>query len=68
MQQSIGEMSRKSSGVAPLKLEICEYLNISVCLPTSGFLDNEVSNSIVSVRQHVVPILVSLKASKLSCI
>jgi len=45
MQQSIGEMSRKSSSVAPLKLETCEYLNISVCPPTSGLLDSEVSCS-----------------------
>ncbi|XP_065912002.1 lysosomal alpha-mannosidase-like isoform X1 [Dysidea avara] len=58
VQQSIGEMSRKSSSVAPLKLETCEYLNISVCPPTSGFLDSEfdvmVYNPLSRNDDHIV--------------
>ncbi|XP_065912001.1 lysosomal alpha-mannosidase-like [Dysidea avara] len=57
VQQSIGEMSRKSSSVAPLKLETCEYLNISVCSPTNSSefqFDVMVYNPLSRHDDHIV--------------
>ena len=44
IEQSLGDMSRKSSSVPPLALETCEYLNISICPATSGIINDEVNN------------------------